>query len=196
MYAPTIKVTSWHYRLAAMAGYNAADAYEHNICSYMRRVFCGFLLFTVLASLFCGFVFVEAHFLIALGFSILEGVNLFAQAAHPSLPVIIGTVINAIALVVVIGGGVIYLITDWANKRKDAKRNKRYADQAAGKEPETSFIVEAYHAWKNKYCLNLKFQTSDGEKINSILEERAKIEAEWLADCRAQTAAQEAQIAK
>lgn len=158
---------SWHYRLAV--NYTKKDEMElKDVCTYTRQVLAGAVFAAIIAIVAGGAGGAIASFLAWLV------VSLEYKFFFPEDPwSIVGfSLIFAFGLVTII-----YHIERWRSDRKYAKRQARreyfdayykehgyYPDDPQAKqakvvkESKPWFIVEAYKAFKNKYCLRVNFK--------------------------------------
>lgn len=156
---------SWHYRLAADYPPHALKSYDlvnQDICSYTRAVLRG-LLFAFGITMVLGFVgscvaSFLAWLIVALQYNMLIEDNGLA---------LIGFMFVSAGIIATILLG----IFSWREDRKYAARQKRreyyeayykehgyYPDEAPEAAKKPSFIVEAYKAFKQKYCLRVEFK--------------------------------------
>jgi len=137
---------SWHYKLAAVAGYTPQSVWNEeteewvekggDICSYSVYVGKWFLLAAFCIMFIYSVIYFAIQFLFGVVFSIMYMTMLFSNAGLFGF--FIFSFFSALAIIV--------MIIDWTTK----------ATQKTLKKPD-SFISNAYRAWKDKFCVRIEF---------------------------------------
>ena len=144
----TFNKSSWHYKLAMFGSFNDWRDDEHNICAYTRAFIKGCLqsLLIAVGIAIAGYAFWCAVFGIA--FSLWYGVSLFNEAGIAGVAIII----FGLLLVAFI------MVSQALAERSIRRRNEEYNNpkKPRQKKPD-SFIVNAYKAWSQKFCVKLEF---------------------------------------
>lgn len=148
----SIDTSSLHWRLASVYGpMSERDVRMHgtDICEYTRAVLAGIVKWFLCIGLgaFVGLCLGDALAWIAAG--------IVTNFVDPGMPA-------TVAVLVISGVTAVFLwllVTDWIKEwlyRRAKRRLEKEADEQDDEEREPSFIVEAYRAFKDKYCVRMK----------------------------------------
>lgn len=147
-----IDINSWHFWLASfLSSKNEVLSERNNLCAYTRGVMWGtFRLFLILA------VCVAAITPI-----IVYGTHFFAHWWDTKFISICGSIVVAYIIIAAIIIGVVFGC-DYADQRKEARREAIWAAQQAGTwvepaAPEPTVLVRMYRSWKEKHCCKIEF---------------------------------------
>jgi hypothetical protein len=134
---------SWHFRLAEHYG-GLLSSYSTNLCDYMKAVFKGFLMCSLIVTVGTIFAIGMVDFYMYLIFEYI--------ISHGDMVIhdigFIGSAINFVALILVVGN-LVYAACSWI-KDKFTSKEKTVS--------EPSFIAESYKALKDKYCVKVEFK--------------------------------------
>lgn len=135
---------SWHYYFATKGSdFDPCDG--HNICEYIQYVLAGIIRHTFVLLLLFALSYCAIHMILGIGFSIVYTTWLIDGAGFA------GALLTFYLLAII---GVVYT-KEYIHDRKW----KRYEMMEKGSiERPDSFLVNAYKAWKNKYCVKIEFK--------------------------------------
>lgn len=140
------KETSWHYWLASdLAGYNAKQRWDANLCDYTKAVFKGCVVVALLAMLALGLLYWVG---ITLAWWVAIAVHGFIDAVAP----------QALTMVLIVGGASYVIVTGStkiSNYVKAKHMTKRRAKNIAAPD---WFIPNAWRALKEKTCVRIKIE--------------------------------------
>ena len=147
MKALTFNKTSWHFRLAKMAGYKVPYYDEYwreargdnaDICTYSKHVMGGLLALAGTGIVIAIIGFLLSHILLGIYFSLKLGMWFFSDVA-------VGTML--VIGICSVSFGIVSIFT-WNN---DRKRSTEYRNRPDG------FVKHAYKSWKEKFCVKINF---------------------------------------
>ena len=149
----SIDTNSLHWRLASVYGpmhEDAVRAQGTDICEYTRAVLAGVVKWFLCMGLgaFVGLCLGDALAWIAAG--------IVTHFVDPGKPAVITVLFIGGVTAVFLWLFVTDLIRDWLYRRAKRRLEKEADGQGDDEEREPSFIVEAYRAFKDKYCVRMK----------------------------------------
>lgn len=151
----TFSNKSWHFKLANVGVQRVWDFEQIDICSYIRKVLAGAIVFSVMVAGFSFIVWVFGFGYITLGIWLFDCFSTgVVTAPNPIAGLVgLGTLLVLFAYIVI---GIKSLLNKAIDKFVDYTL-KDWQPQVV-KEKEPSFITLAYRKFKDKTCFRVNFK--------------------------------------
>ena len=151
----TFSSKSWHYKLANVGIQRVWDFEEIDMCSYIRKVLAGAIVFSVMVA---GFSFIAWFFgfgYITLGIWLFDCLSTGVVTAPNPIAGLVG-LSTLLVLFLFIVFGIKSLLNKAIDKFVDYTIEHQHPQLVKEKEP--SFIALAYRKFKEKTCYRINFK--------------------------------------
>ena len=133
----SINKNSIHYKIATNLGGYISYCDDADLCTYMRKLFLGIIVFTFVSVGAFGLAAPIVHFIVASVVSLMTGMNVLDEIAYA----------GATLLFLPITGIILFMLIE----RSANKPHKQKIVKPDG------FIKTAYKSIKGKYCVRIEF---------------------------------------